>query len=86
MEEEREKKDYFYSFLRTVETDLKNHRDSYVFNQEQLEKIKEKYDIEVTMEDGCCIYIRLKKGKKNNVKLKRNRNISERTNPKQEAV
>ena len=75
MIEEHEKKDYFHSFLRTVETDLKNHKEAYVFNKEQLNKISEKYNVEVTLDDGCYIYIRLKKGSKDNVKLKRNSNI-----------
>lgn len=61
MKEEKEKKDYFYSFLKTVETDLKNHRTAYVFNKEQLEMIKKKYNIRIVREDDTCIYIRLKK-------------------------
>ena len=61
MKEEKEKKDYFYSFLRTVETDLNNHRTAYVFNKEQLETIKQKYNVRIVREDETCIYIRLKK-------------------------
>ena len=61
MIEEKEKKDYFYSFLRTVETDLKNNKTAYVFNKEQLETIKKKYNIRIVREDETCIYIRLKK-------------------------
>lgn len=61
MKEEKEKKDYFYSFLKTVETDLKNHRTAYVFNKEQLETIKQKYNVRIVREDDTCIYIKLKK-------------------------
>lgn len=61
MIEEKEKKDYFYSFLRTVETDLKNNKTAYVFNKEQLETIKQKYNVRIVREDETCIYIRLKK-------------------------
>lgn len=60
--EEREKKNYFNSFLKTVETDLKHRRRAYVFSKAQLEKIREKYDVEVVREDDTCIYIKLKKG------------------------
>lgn len=62
MIEEREKKDYFNSFLKTVATDLKNRKTAYVFNKEQLNKIREKYNVEVIRQDETCIYIKLKKG------------------------
>lgn len=62
MEEESKKFDYFHSFLRTVENDLQNNRLTYVFNKEQLEAIKKKFNIEVEKDDGFCIYIRRKKG------------------------
>lgn len=61
MIEEKEKKDYFYSFLRTVETDLKKHKTAYVFNKEQLDTIKQKYNVKIVREDDTCIYIKLKK-------------------------
>ena len=67
--EESEKKDYFHSFMRTVETDLKKHKNSYVFTQEQLAKVREKFNVDVIGDDGCCIYISLKKGKNKNAKL-----------------
>ena len=61
MIEEKEKKDYFYSFLRTVETDLKHNKLAYVFNQEQLDAIKKKFNVKIVREDDTCIYIKLKK-------------------------
>ena len=62
MKEEEKKFDYYHSFLKSVAKDLDNNRPSYVFNKEQLEAIKKKYNIEVVRDDGVCIYIRKKKG------------------------
>lgn len=64
MIEGKEKKDYFYSFLRTVETDLKNNKTAYVFNKEQLETIKQKYNVRIVRDEGWCMYIRLRKENK----------------------
>lgn len=61
MEEESEKRDYFNTFLKTVETDLKHNKLTYVFNKEQLDAIKKKFNIRIVREDDTCIYIKLKK-------------------------
>ena len=61
MEEESEKRDYFNAFLKTVETDLKHNKLAYVFNKEQLDAIKKKFNIRIVREDDTCIYIKLKK-------------------------
>ena len=60
-EEKQEKTSYFDSFLRDVIRDLEHNKSSYVFTNEQLEYLKKRYDIEVTKQDECCIYIKLRK-------------------------
>lgn len=58
MIEESEKRDYFNTFLKTVETDLKHNKPTYVFNQEQLDTIKKKFNVKVIRDEGWCIYIK----------------------------
>ena len=43
--------------------ELKRTGNSFVYNKEQLEYIKTRMDIEVTKDEGWCIYIKKKKGK-----------------------